>query len=297
MIRAMSRLAVVSAAFLASALGAAPATAAPGKSPVDAVLEVQRQALLSGHLDAFAGTFGPHAVAIFPGHDQVATDPAGLRKIVEANWGDRGDGKKAIKAATWKDVKVTAMDAAYGSALSATLAVTFADDDAVESYRVTELLTPAEAGAPTVLAAHFATSVTTDNALAMAPEARPVAIPDGNEDPSSAHAQVLYTPTFAAKSLSHDPAVVVLGTETPEKGVGPVAAAKVLAGWKGINLTLDGKPRSGQVAETGLGYVAGNVTYHSKRGDLPFRVLAIYFEGSRARGFELVSLQYSSPTF
>lgn len=278
-------------------VSAAAAAASPREvAQTKALLEKQRTAIVRDDADAFIAVFTASPLVIFPGATEVSDDEQGLRAVFLHQFGTPDEPSSHAISATWKDVKIVALGAGTGAVVSANLNVEWAGGDVGTSFRVTELLIATPDDALRVLAAHVSIGISTREAVANLDDAkyRPVPFP-GAQGNASAD-KLLTHPAQLAAALLSNPNVIVLGTDTKERAVG-AAAKKMLTSWKSLKLAVDGGVRTGSIGESGLGYLAANISLTSGKHTLPFRVLAFTRENPETGAPTILALHFSSPSY
>jgi hypothetical protein len=268
-----------------STVSRAPAPQRP-RERARRLLDAQLSALSSadGTDDALVATFARDAVALVPDARAVADPTIGLRAAIA----------RVSPHATLKSAKVGTFAAGGNDEAlwwSAELELTQLDAEpeqkasvATKRVRITELAT-AEAGWKVIAAA--ATEATTPMPSKAAPE--PIA---GATDPGPL-AALLAAPAALDQAIRADAAVAVFGTDAKETAIGPAAAHALLAAWKALALSIEGKPR--EVHSKTWGYVQANVNWHKQGKPFPLRMsaLLIAVPGAADR-WDVVAVQYAA---
>ena len=81
-----------------------------------------------------------------------------------------------------------------------------------------------------------------------------------------------------------------VGTDKAERGIGPAAAKKLLAGWSKLQFRLDGKPR--EVDTKGWGFAQANITWVDGKKQKRMRALIIGMPDNT--GWRVQAVHYTS---
>jgi hypothetical protein len=265
--------------------------AADGPTPETRAKELVTKQVnaLADSADAFAATLAPEAIVIYPRHETVLVKD-GIGYIDQELLG--GSPHSNITKAKVK--KVVVGGNAQAIVIVAELALgyyavepEFGSSRGTDIVHMTELYVE-DGGAWKVVAIALEPADITD----YGEEESIWPIPNATE--AGGLTPLLAQPPALLAALGSDKSVSVLGTGKGERAFGLAKAKKLLAGWKKLELHIDGKPH--EVTTKTYGFTVANVNLISrKKSEYPIRLRGLLVAFPDATGtWKVAAVEYVS---